>query len=164
MATSSQKSHRDGTSPEPDSKTRLRLWLRLLKTTKVIEGELRANLRQEFGSTLPRFDVMAALFRHRDGLKMTELSAVLRVSNGNVTGIVDRLADEGMVERIAVEGDRRASRVRLTEQGKEDFDRQAVAHEGWIDQLLQPIEPQDATALSARLEDLIKALTNPKDT
>lgn len=151
------------TQGEPDSKTRLRLWLRLLKTTKAIETELRSNLRQEFSSTLPRFDVMAALSRHPDGLKMTQLSEVLRVSNGNVTGIVDRLAEEGLVERIAVEGDRRASRVRLTDRGAKDFAIQAAAHEGWIDQLLQPIDAKDSARLTAQLEDLINTLTESKD-
>lgn len=126
------------------TKTRLRLWLKLLKVTRRVEGELRENLRSEFGSTLPRFDVMAALNRFPKGLKMSELSGVLKVSNGNVTGIVDRLVKDGLVIRSAVPGDRRALVVRLTKRGDEEFLRQAAAHEAWIDTLLSAISVGDA--------------------
>ena len=102
----------------PASKARLRLWLRMLGVTRLVEAELRERLRQGFDTTLPRFDVLAALHRSPAGLKMSELSSVLRVSNGNVTGIVDRLVDDGLVVRVPVEGDRRAMLVRLTAQGR----------------------------------------------
>lgn len=130
------------------SKARLRLWLRMLKSTRRVEAELRERLRQEFGSTLPRFDVMAALSRYEAGLKMSALSGVLRVSNGNVTGIVDRLADDGIVVRVQVPGDRRATLVRLTRKGQEEFTRQAAAHELWIDELLCDFDEPEATYLA----------------
>jgi DNA-binding MarR family transcriptional regulator len=136
---------------EPASKARLRLWLKLLKATRRVEADLRERLRREFDSTLPRFDVMAALQRHPQGLRMTELSGVLRVSNGNVTGIVDRLVEDGLVARSAVPGDRRASRVRLTPAGAELFARQAAAHEGWVDELLAGLSPEEAEAMTALL-------------
>jgi DNA-binding MarR family transcriptional regulator len=135
-------------------KDRLRLWLRLLKVTRHIEAELRERLRAEFATTLPRFDVLAALSRHPEGLKMSRLSAVLRVSNGNVTGIVDRLAEEGRVERVPVEGDRRAMIVRLTSAGRADFARQASAHEAWVDDLLRGVSAADARALALQLSAL----------
>ena len=137
----------------PGSKARLRLWLRLLKLARHIESELRDNLRREFGSTLPRFDVMAALSRHPRGLKMSELSGVLKVSNGNVTGIIDWLVDNGLVVRVPVPGDRRASLVRLTEKGRAAFQTQARAHEEWVNDLLGGFEPGDAETLSALLDD-----------
>ena len=102
----------------PASKARLRLWLRLLRVTRTMEAEIREALRREHDTTLPRFDVMAALSRTETGLKMSELSGQLRVSNGNVTGIVDRLVQDGSVERLAVPGDRRAMQVRLTPSGR----------------------------------------------
>lgn len=136
------------------SKDRLRLWLRLLKLTRRIEAELRDRLRAEFATTLPRFDVMAALSRHGDGLKMSQLSAVLRVSNGNVTGIVDRLADDGFVERVPVADDRRAMIVRMTAAGRKEFARQAREHEGWIDGLLSDLAPDEARRLTARLTEI----------
>jgi DNA-binding MarR family transcriptional regulator len=133
------------------SKARLRLWLRLLKATRAVEAELRERLRAEFGQTLPRFDVMAALARRPEGLRMSEISGMLRVSNGNVTPIVDRLVAEGLAERRAVEGDRRATRVRLTAAGRTGFAAQAEAHEGWLDAMLAGVSAEEAAALSATL-------------
>lgn len=137
------------------SKTRLRLWLRLLKVTRRVESELRENLRVEFSTTLPRFDVMAALNRFPKGLKMSELSGVLTVSNGNVTGIVDRLVEDGLVIRSPVPGDRRASLVRLTRRGCEEFARQAVEHEQWIDDLLGGLSPAEAEKTMGHLNALM---------
>jgi DNA-binding MarR family transcriptional regulator len=134
------------------AKDRVRLWLRLLKVVRGIEGELRENLRREHNTTLPRFDVMSALSRHPEGLKMSQLSGVLRVSNGNVTGIADRLGEEGLVERIAVPGDRRATILRLTKSGEAVFAGQAQAHEDWIDDMLAGVSPADARAMAARLQ------------
>ena len=136
------------------SKARLRLWLRFLKATRAIESELRDRLRAEFDTTLPRFDVMAALSRQPEGLKMSQLSGVLRVSNGNVTGIVDRLAEDGLLERVAVPGDRRASRVRLTEEGRTQFTAQAAAHEAWIAEMLADFDAGEAESLAHRLTAL----------
>lgn len=140
------------------SKDRLRLWLRLLKTTRVIEAELRKNLRKEFAGTLPRFDVLAALSRFEDGLKMSAVSGILRVSTGNVTGIVDRLSDEGLVERLTVPDDRRAYLVKLTEKGRVEFAKQAQAHEAWVDDLLQGISAGDTTDLTEQLDGIINTL------
>lgn len=134
------------------AKDRLRLWLRLLKAVRGIEQELREKLRREHNTTLPRFDVMSALSRHPDGLKMSQLSGVLRVSNGNVTGIADRLSEEGLVERSPVPGDRRAIILRLTPEGQQEFARQAKAHEGWIDEMLAGVSPADARAMAERLQ------------
>ncbi len=133
------------------AKDRLRLWLRLLKVTRGIEARLRDALRREFETTLPRFDMMAALSRHPEGLKMSALSGVLRVSNGNVTGIVDRLTAEGLAERVPVPGDRRAMMVRLTAAGGSEFARQAQAHEGWIDDMLGDFTAEEARSLATRL-------------
>lgn len=146
------------------SKDRLRLWLRLLKVTRGIESRLRDALRREFDTTLPRFDMMAALSRHPEGLKMSALSGVLRVSNGNVTGIVDRLSAEGLAERMPVPGDRRAMMVRLTTDGQAEFARQAEAHEGWIDDLLGDFTADEARALATRLMQLAETQDNKEMT
>ena len=136
------------------SKQRLRLWLRLLKVTRRVEAELRENLRRDHGSTLPRFDVMAALARRPEGLRMSAVSDVLRVSNGNVTGIVDRLVAEGLVERCPAEGDRRATVVRLTAAGRASFAELAVRHERWVNRLFAGLdagETETATRLLDRM-------------
>ena len=134
--------------PNPDAgpvaKDHVRLWLRILKVTKTVESELRERFRLEFGTTLPRFDVMAALYRNEQGMKMSELSRMLMVSNGNVTGIVDRLTDDGLMLRQAVPGDRRAARVRLTRKGITEFERQARAHEAWVSELLGGLSGVDS--------------------
>jgi DNA-binding MarR family transcriptional regulator len=110
----------------------LRLWLRLLTCSQLIEKRVRTGLREQFDTTLPRFDLMAQLERHPAGLKMKELSHRLMVTGGNVTGITDQLVAEGLVERMEVEGDRRAFRVRLTETGRAAFASMAQHHEQWI--------------------------------
>jgi DNA-binding MarR family transcriptional regulator len=110
----------------------LRLWLRLLTCTQLIEGQVRSRLRERFATTLPRFDLMSQLERYPAGLKMNELSRRMMVTGGNITGIVDQLAKEGMVERQADPSDRRALRVRLTRAGERLFAEMARAHEEWI--------------------------------
>lgn len=140
------------------SKDRLRLWLRVLKATRSVESAVRENLRQEFSTTLPRFDVMAALSQHEQGLKMSELSSVLKVSNGNVTGIIERLVDDGHVLREKVPGDRRASRVRLTKAGEAEFSRQAAAHEVWIDEIFAGVAPEAAQGMAEALDAVARRL------
>lgn len=110
----------------------LRLWLRLLTCTQLVEKQVRSMLRERFETTLPRFDLMAQLERAPAGLKMNELSRRMMVTGGNVTGITDQLVGEGLVERIEVEGDRRAYRVRLTPKGRKQFNDMARQHEDWI--------------------------------
>lgn len=139
-------------SLEYPEKQRFRLWVHLLKLSRDIEGELREKMRTEFNSTLPRFDVLAALYQHPKGMKMSELSGVLKVTNGNVTGIVDRLVKDGMITRDAVAYDRRALLVCLTQQGKIAFTRQAEQHEQWIDELLSGIPLDDADTMLQLLE------------
>lgn len=140
---------------EPASKERLRLWLKLLKLSSGIEGELRRRMRDDHDTTLPRFDVMAALSRHPDGLKMSDLSGYLRVSNGNVTGIVDRLTEEGLTLRVAVPGDKRAQVARLTPRGQAAFADLASQHESWVDDLLSELSAEDARALSTLLDKVL---------
>jgi DNA-binding MarR family transcriptional regulator len=145
---------RPGPKPEPAVKQKLRLWLRLLRASRAIEVELRERLRVEFGVTLPKFDVMAALDRKRGGMIMTELSRFLMVSNGNVTGIVDRLVSDGLVVRLAHAGDRRATFVRLTPKGAQRFHTMARAHEAWVDEILAGISNGDTETLIALLSSV----------
>ncbi len=137
---------------EPDSKTRLRLWIKLLGTARKTEATLRENLRKEFSSTLPRFDVLAQLYQFDGGLKMSELSDHLLVSNGSATVVVDRLVKEGLVERNPVPSDRRALLVSLTKEGRQQFLQQAQAHEAWVDNCLGDISVKDANSLMEILD------------
>ncbi len=125
----------------------LRLWLRLLTCTQLIEREVRARLRERFGTTLPRFDLMSQLWRYPEGLKMNELSRHLMVTGGNVTGIVDPLEKAGLVERADDPVDRRAWRVRLTRAGRKAFAEMARVHEEWIVELLDGLPRREHAAL-----------------
>ena len=136
------------------SKQRLRVWLRLLDRNREILGQLRGSLRAEFDTTLPRFDVLATLDRHRDGLRMSRLSAHLKVSNGNVTGIVDSLIHEGLITREVDSDDKRAVTVRLTRHGIERFAIMARAHEGWIDAMFTELDSDALDRLSSLLDQL----------
>jgi len=133
----------------------LRIWLRLLTCTQLIERQVRSRLREQFGSTLPRFDLMAQLERHRDGLKMNELSRMLMVTGGNITAIVDQLETEGLVERLDDPLDRRSWQIRLTAAGKKSFAEMAAAHEEWVVGLLAGLSRREQ-------DDLLKLLAKMK--
>lgn len=139
---------------EPASKQKLRLWLRLLGASRALEVELRERLRVAFGVTLPQFDVMAALDRGQAGMTMTELSRHLMVSNGNVTGIIDRLVVDGMVVRLSNAKDRRATFVRLTPRGAQLFQTMAKAHETWVNEILAGVSREDTDTLIELLGSL----------
>ena len=144
----------DTRSVSQGSKNKLRLWLRLLSTARGVEAELRERFRVQFETTLSRFDVMAALARHEDGLKMSALGGLLRVSNGNVTVVVQRLEKDGLLVRSPLAGDRRAMLVRLSERGKIAFIEQAREHEKWITELLHEIPEEDATLIEQGLSNV----------
>jgi len=129
-------------------KRRLRMWIRMLRTTRAVESRLRDFLREEYDTTLPRFDVMAALYRAEGGLKMSALSKQLLVSNGNVTGIVDRLVADGLIQRVAVKDDRRAVRVSLTQKGRTLFTRMAQGHEALLNDLFSPMADKDLNVMA----------------
>jgi DNA-binding MarR family transcriptional regulator len=149
----------------PDRETRaraddhraLRLWLRLLTCSQLIERHVRSRLRSRFGITLPRFDLMSQLERYPQGLKMNELSRRMMVTGGNVTGIVDQLVKEGLVERLDEPSDRRAWRVRLTRAGDKAFAEMARAHEEWVVALLGGLGRRDSDALMQLLARLKQA-------
>lgn len=133
-----------GHSEHPEA---LRLWLRMLTCTQLIEKQVRTQLRKQFDTTLPRFDLMAQLERYPEGLKMNEMSRRMMVTGGNVTGITDQLVGEGLVERVGVQGDRRAYRVRLTPRGRKVFDEMARQHEAWIMAAFGVLSPREVESL-----------------
>lgn len=137
-----------------DHPDELRLWLRMLACTTLVEKQVRTHLREEFATTLPRFDLMAQLDREPDGLRMNELSRRMMVSNGNVTGIARQLENEHLIERIAVDDDRRACLLRQTRLGRRRFREMAAAHESWIVSCLSGISAAEMKELYALLGKL----------
>ncbi len=130
-----------------DDHEALRLWLRILACTNIVESGLRTRLRQGFDCTLPRFDLMAQLDRHPKGLKMRELSKRLMVTGGNVTGLTDKLVEEGLVERREDPRDRRVYTVLLTAAGKRHFKKMAALHEKWVVELFAGIDHDEKLQL-----------------
>ncbi|MEA2881078.1 MAG: hypothetical protein QOH32_297 [Bradyrhizobium sp.] len=133
-------------TPE-DHGDELRLWLRLLTCTNLIEGEVRGRLRERFGVTLPRFDLMAQLDRAPDGMTLSDISKRMMVSNGNVTGLVERLVESGHLDRRTSDQDRRVQVIRLTKLGRTEFRKMATEHESWIADMFSDLGDKDVREL-----------------
>ena len=132
----------------------LRIWLRLLTCTHLIERQVRKNLREDFATTLPRFDVLAQIDRAPNGMSMRELSSRLMVTSGNITPLVDRLADEKLIRRDSSAEDRRVQYVSLTAKGKRVLNKMVPAHSSWVNALMTNMDKGDALHLHKLLGDL----------
>jgi len=130
-----------------DHKAELRLWLRLLTCTNLFESEIRRRLRETYDVTLPRFDLMAQLDKNPSGMTLGELSSRLMVTNGNVTGVTDRLVEQGLIDRRPSPKDRRSQIVSLTADGRRAFRAMARAHEDWIAEMFAELSAADIEAL-----------------
>jgi DNA-binding MarR family transcriptional regulator len=126
-----------------DDHMALKVWLRLLACSMQIETEVRKRLRAQFGTTLSRFDYLAQLHRHPEGLRMSALSRYLMVTGGNITGLTDEMEKEGLVARQAIEGDRRSMLLKLTPLGRRTFEQMATVHEGWLVELMSGLSMAD---------------------
>jgi DNA-binding MarR family transcriptional regulator len=145
-----------------DDHQALKLWLRLLTCTNMVEATLRQRLREHFDSTLPRFDLLAQLDRHPEKLRMGELSSLMMVSGGNVTGLVTQMEKEGLVSRSPMETDRRTFQVGLTRAGKRYFRKMAMSHEQWIVDMFAGMDhdhQQDLMEALGSLKGSVKAFT-----
>ena len=135
----------------PRRKMALRIWLRLLASSQLIEKQVRERFRTEFDSTLPRFDVMAALARVPEGQTMGDISRWLLVSSGNITGIIYRLEEDKLVTRVRRTDDRRAHLVKLSSKGRKEFERMSLAHEKWIRDMLSGMTRKEMATLDELL-------------
>jgi len=144
-------------------KLQLRLWLRMLSITKMISQEIRRRLRTEFQATLPQFDVLAQLYRERDGLRLGELSRRTMVTSGNVTGLADRLEAEGLIVREDLDGDRRVTVAKLTSRGRDTFAAMAKAHEGWLRELMGDVDDATMALLLDELAEVKRSAAHRLD-
>jgi DNA-binding MarR family transcriptional regulator len=142
-----------------DDHESLRLWLRLLTCSHLIENHVRKSLALQFKTTLPRFDLMAQIERAPHGLQMSELSRRMLVTGGNITGIVDQLERAGLIVRTEDPADRRVYLVKLTKEGRRQFEQMAVEHESWIVELLSGIPKREQRTLNESLTRLRAQLT-----
>ena len=145
---------------DPDlASRRLRTWIRLLRLTRATENHLREYLRVNHDTTLPRFDVMAALYRSEGPMKMSMLSRQLLVSNGNATAVVERLEKEQLAQRSPDQADRRVVLVELTDKGRAEFETQAAAHRAEVDRLFAMLTDTELDAL----RDLLHRMEGDSD-
>jgi DNA-binding MarR family transcriptional regulator len=144
--------------PEGAGAPELRLWVRLLACAKIGEKQLRRRFEDEFDTTLPRFDVLASLYRAPDGLQMSALSRDLLVSNGNVTVVVRQLQEQGLILSQANPRDGRSAIVSLTPAGRARFIELAEAHHRWIAELFVDVSEEEKTALATLLGNLRSVL------
>ena len=153
------------TRAERDDHGAIRLWLRMLATNRLVETRTRRLLQERYGTTLPRFDLMAQLERFPQGLRMNELSKRMMVTGGNVTGITDLLEREALVERVADPADRRAWLVRLTRSGRKAFAAMAAEHEHWVVEAFAELSAREMKAMAAllaRLKSHVRSLEGNK--
>ena len=158
MANVARRRFSDKLGGAPHSKQALRLWLRLLSCSIIVEKRIRVRLDEDFGTTLPRFDVLAALERHSQGLTNAQLSASLMVSSGNVSGVVTRLIRDGLLTRKVDADDRRSATVRLTRKGRASFLKLASVHERWVDQMFSDLTDLEVTGLMKLLNALRRSI------
>ena len=143
-----------GASAEPHGKQSLRLWIKMLMTTTIIEKKVRLFLKDNCNTTLPRFDVMAALYREDGKISMSRLSEKLLVSNGNVTGVISRLIEDGLVVRETDPNDRRIQYVALSERGRSTFLKTAAMHEQLIDSIFGEIADSEISEIISIMDDV----------
>ncbi|MBM3608494.1 MAG: MarR family transcriptional regulator [Alphaproteobacteria bacterium] len=140
------------------SKRRLRSWIAIYSVTRRAESHLREFLRVNYDTTLPRFDVLAALWRRPEGISMSELSRMLLVSNGNSSSVVERLVQDKLIERIAQKSDRRVVRIRLSDEGRKKFSEMADGHEQEINRLFRSLNEASIESLTEILGQVEKSL------
>ena len=145
----------------PHEKEGLRLWLRIVSCTQLVELEIRTMLREKFDMTLPRFELLSALDRVVDGLTMSELSHWLMVSKGNVTGIAERLSEDGFIRREPTPTDRRSFMVTMTEKGRKEYKEMELEYEKLLDKLFNDMTPDDSdmfTGMLAKIRESVAEL------
>jgi DNA-binding MarR family transcriptional regulator len=141
-----------------DDHLSVRVWLRLLACTNLVEGRVASRLRDDFDTTLPRFDFLSQLERNPAGLRMTEISQRMMVTGGNITRIADQLLAEGLITRSVAPGDRRASIVKLSAAGRRAFAEMARRHEEWIVEMFGGLAESERNQLYALLAKLKRHL------
>ncbi|WP_312858708.1 MarR family transcriptional regulator [Rhizobium sp. G21] len=149
-----------GIEATESAKQELRVWLRMLSTTKLVTQEIRRRLRAEFGATLPQFDLLAQLYREPEGLRLGEISKRTMVTNGNITGLVERLEADGLLVRETPGDDRRVTVARLTEQGRKTFAEMARVHETWLGEMMADVDKEIFPALNHSIDQLQASVRN----
>ncbi len=141
----------------------LRVWLRLITCFNLLDGAVRQSLHQHHATTLPRFDVLAQLYRTSAPMSMGELSRRLMVTNANITGLIDRLTREGLVERKSSAEDRRRHMAELTADGKKLFEAMAEDHRVWLADMMAGLDRAEMSELFRLLGRLKESVLHSKE-
>lgn len=141
----------------------LRLWLQLITLTTVVEKKIRRNFKTEFETTLPRFDIMATLERSGQKMTMGELTKRLLVSKGNVTGVVASLEKQGLLKRERDLDDKRTHYLSLTVKGRREFEAQAKAHQGWVNDYFSGMEMGELSVMVEQLSRLKETISHNQE-
>lgn len=147
----------------PNGRDSLRLWLQLITLTTVVEKKIRRNLKIEFETTLPRFDILATLERAGKKMTMGDLTKKLLVSKGNVTGVVASLVKQGLLKRVRDENDKRTHYLSLTARGRREFTEQAKAHQGWLKDYFSGLEMDELSAIVDQLSRLKETISQNQE-
>jgi len=147
-----------------DRSDSLRSWLALLSTANGLKKNVDTRLRVEFGLSISRFDVMAALGRAgSDGLRAGAMSQQLMVTEGNVTQVTAPLIRDGIVARASDKQDGRVAIFRLTRKGVKLFRAMAESHRRWIEESFADLSPSQLANFRRLLDKIDVNAANPTE-
>lgn len=144
-------------------KAETRFWLQILNVHHLIYNDLNARLINESGLSIAKFDVLAQLYRFPEGISMGALSKKLKVTNGNVSGLVTRLEADGYVRRSVEPNDRRSFRASITPVGKAVFEKAMAKHQTEIGRKLSRIPLEAIEAMTGDLKQITDQIRGAGD-
>lgn len=127
-------------TPDP-----LRVWFRFLRLHRRAAGAVAAELKT-VGLSIPQFDLLSTL-TEQEGLSQQELAARLYVTKSNVTGLLDRMVEAGLVERRTIPGDRRSNALHLTDKGRKLAEQGIALQKAYVTRTLGALDPRDLADL-----------------
>nr|WP_239468411.1 MarR family transcriptional regulator [Microvirga arvi] len=123
----------------------LRIWFRIIRLNRRASNAVATELRI-LGLSIPQFDLLSTL-TEREGLSQQELAERLYVTKGNVSGLLDRMVEAGLVERRSIPGDRRSNALYLTPKGRDLADQGIAAQRSYVMRTLGTLPAQDLADL-----------------
>lgn len=141
----------------PDAYQR-RAWLTLLRCYTRIERQLMQYVAQQYNSSLPRYDVLTALALNEKGLTMGELATLLKVSKGNITGVVRRLKSDGLIRKATSKSDRRIQSVTISADGRRLWEKMHADYDRIITELMSSQSEEELVALTRALEKTLASV------
>ena len=123
----------------------LRLWFRFIRLHRRALNTIATELKA-LGLSVPQFDLLSTL-TEQEGLSQQELAERLYVTKGNVSGLLDRMVEAGLVERRAIPGDRRSNALYLTGKGRDLAEKGIAAQKAYVQGTLGALPQEDLADL-----------------